>query len=51
LEESDCDLVEVVYGIHLEGLRKKGKTSVRIASVPAEIREAHLLNTNPERYR
>jgi hypothetical protein len=48
LEESGCGLVEAVSGNHLKGLRKRGKTSVRIASVPAEIRKEHLPNTNPE---
>jgi hypothetical protein len=51
MEESGCGLVEAVSGMRLEGLREKGKTSVRIASVPAKIRKAHLPNTNPESYR
>jgi hypothetical protein len=38
-------IIEVLSGTRLEGLRKVTKTSVRMASVPAEIRTEHLQNT------
>jgi hypothetical protein len=44
LEGSGRGLIAVVFGIYLEGLRKTTRNSIRIASLPDEIRTAHLPN-------
>jgi hypothetical protein len=49
-KEAAVTLSRYSLGIFLERLRKAAKTTVSIASVPAEIRTEHFLNTNLDRY-
>jgi hypothetical protein len=42
------DLIDVLWCMSLERLKKTTKTSARIADVPGEIRTEHLPNTSLE---
>jgi hypothetical protein len=49
-EEAVMALLRYHHGVSLERLRKRTKTSARIAIIPAEIRTEHFPDTNLERY-
>jgi hypothetical protein len=50
-KEALMDLIDVLWCILLEGLKKITKTPIKIADVPEEIQTEHLPNTSLEPYR